>query len=179
MKLSSPKWNRALYGAGGANQHDRIEDAAELNWEAAHKAAAGGRSKFWGRPTGPPATARPGLCRRDARRRWRGPRRLRELHEGGEARRRVAGGNWAAFARSYNGPAYAQNAYDKKMAARLRALESEKLIAEPRVVVPPPEPEALDYPASVGIALAVVLTSSCWSLSAGWIPPAARSPSRS
>ena len=25
--------------------------------------------------------------------------------------------NWASFARGYNGPAYAQNAYDKKMAA--------------------------------------------------------------
>ena len=24
--------------------------------------------------------------------------------------------NWAAFARGYNGPGYAQNAYDKKMA---------------------------------------------------------------
>jgi hypothetical protein len=25
--------------------------------------------------------------------------------------------NWPSFARGYNGPAYAQNAYDKKMAA--------------------------------------------------------------
>ena len=25
--------------------------------------------------------------------------------------------NWAAFARRYNGPGYAQNAYDKKMAS--------------------------------------------------------------
>ena len=48
ISLSSPKWNRSLYGVTGANQHNRIEDAATLNWEAAHKAASWGTFQILG-----------------------------------------------------------------------------------------------------------------------------------
>jgi N-acetylmuramidase len=117
-KLSSPNWNRALYSAPGAAQHDRIEDAAKLNWDAAHKAASWGTFQILGenhKAAGHETVK--GFV--DA------------MHSGASAHldafvsfilaNRLDGAlrtkNWASFARGYNGPAYAQNAYDKKMAA--------------------------------------------------------------
>jgi hypothetical protein len=118
VKLSSPKWDRSLYGASGAAQHDRLEDAAKLSWDAAHKSASWGMFQILGlnhdaaghqdlktfvdaMHSGPAAhlDAFVGF--------------IRANHLDGALRAK----NWASFARGYNGPGYAKNAYDKKMAA--------------------------------------------------------------
>jgi hypothetical protein len=117
-KLSSARWDRSLYGAAGAAQHDRLEDAAKLNWDAAHKAASWGTFQILG------------LNHKAA-----GHETIKgfvEAMRGGAAAHLDAfvvfiktnkldgalrARNWASFARGYNGPAYAKNRYDKKMAA--------------------------------------------------------------
>jgi hypothetical protein len=49
-------------------------------------------------------------------------------------------GNWAAFARIYNGPSYAQNHYDTKLAAYVAAHKSLSTAALPLPPPPPPLP---------------------------------------
>jgi hypothetical protein len=118
VKLSSPNWNRALYGATGANQHNRIDDAAALNWGAAHKAASWGTFQILGenhKAAGHDTIQ--GFV--DAMNADAGAHLdafvsfIKSEKLDGALRAK----NWAAFARGYNGPAYAKNAYDKKMAA--------------------------------------------------------------
>ena len=48
VALSSPSWNRALYGAPGAAQHNRYEDARALNADAANKACSWGMFQILG-----------------------------------------------------------------------------------------------------------------------------------
>lgn len=117
VSLSSPKWNRSLYGAIGAAQHNRIEDAAKLNWDAAHKAASWGTFQILGENHV--------AAGHDTIKSF-----VDAMHAGAGAHldafvsfikaNKLEGAlrakNWASFARGYNGPGYAQNAYDKKMA---------------------------------------------------------------
>jgi hypothetical protein len=117
-KLSSPRWDRSLYGATGANQHNRIEDAAKLNWEAAHKAASWGTFQILGenhRAAGH-ATIKSFVDAMNS-----GAAAHLDAFVSFILANRLDGAlrarNWRSFARRYNGPAYAQNAYDKKMAA--------------------------------------------------------------
>jgi len=118
IKLSSLNWNRSLYGATGAAQHNRIEDAAKLNWGAAHKAASWGTFQILGE-----------------NHKAAGHDTIEDfvdaMHSGAAAHLDafvsfikankldvpLRAKNWAAFARGYNGPGYAQNAYDEKIAA--------------------------------------------------------------
>jgi hypothetical protein len=117
VALSSPKWDRSLYGATGAAQHNRIEDAAKLNWDAAHKAASWGTFQILG--------ANHKAAGHDTIKSF-----VDAMNSGAPAHldafvnfikaNKLDGAlraeNWAAFARSYNGPGYAQNKYDTKMA---------------------------------------------------------------
>lgn len=121
VKLSSPSWDRTLYGAAGAAQHDRIGDAAKLDWDAAHKAASWGLFQVLGESHR--------ACDHDTVRSF-----VNAMHEGAgrhldafvafvknnrlDAALRQH--DWARFARGYNGPGYAQNAYDTKLAAAYR-----------------------------------------------------------
>jgi hypothetical protein len=119
VTLSSPSWNKALYGAGGAQQHNRYEDARALNADAANKACSWGMFQILGQNHK--------VCGFDTSQAfvdamWLGgaPAHLDAFvafikgnNLDGALRRK----DWAAFARGYNGPAYAQNAYDKKMAS--------------------------------------------------------------
>ena len=117
--LSSSRWDRSLYGAAGENQHDRLQDAARLDATAAHKACSWGLFQIMGenyQAAGCPTIdafvdkmnkgaaehldAFVAFIKADPK-----------LHDALRAKQ------WATFARIYNGPAYAQNAYDKKMAA--------------------------------------------------------------
>jgi N-acetylmuramidase len=123
VKLSSPKWDRSLYGAAGAHQHNRIEDAAKLDWDAAHKAASWGMFQVLGENF-----------------KIAGHETIKSfvdaMHSGAGAHLDAFVGfikankldgalrakNWTAFARGYNGPGFEQNAYDKKMAAAYKRL---------------------------------------------------------
>lgn len=48
VALSSPTWNRALYGAGGAHQYERLEDAMKLDRSAALQSASWGQFQIMG-----------------------------------------------------------------------------------------------------------------------------------
>lgn len=117
-KLSTPKWDRSLYGATGANQHKRYEAARKLDPDAANKACSWGTFQILGQNHKD--------CGFDTSQAF-----VDAMWTGGAAAHLDAfvafikankldtalrNKQWAAFARGYNGPAYAQNAYDKKMA---------------------------------------------------------------
>jgi hypothetical protein len=119
VKLSSPKWNRSLYGATGAAQHHRYEDARKLDPDAANQACSWGTFQILGQNYKE--------CGFDTSQAF-----IDAMWKGGASAHLNAfvnfiktkkldgmlrAKNWAAFARRYNGPGYAQNAYDKKMAA--------------------------------------------------------------
>jgi hypothetical protein len=118
VALSSQSWNRALYGGTGAHQHERYEDARALNPDAANKAASwgmfqimGGNHEAAGFPTSQEFV--------DAM--WTGGAAAHldafvGFIKANKLDAALRAKNWAAFARGYNGPAYAQNAYHTKMA---------------------------------------------------------------
>jgi hypothetical protein len=119
VALSSPSWNRALYGATGAAQHNRYEDARALNADAANKACSWGMFQILG--------ANHKACGFDTSQEfvdamWTGGASAHldafvKFIQANKLDGALRAKNWAAFAKGYNGPAYAQNAYDKKMAA--------------------------------------------------------------
>jgi hypothetical protein len=118
VALSSPTWNKNLYGATGAAQHARYEDARKLDADAANKACSWGTFQILGQNYA--------SCGFDNSQdfvdaMWSGGpsahldafvKFIKANNLDGSLRNK----QWATFARGYNGPAYAQNAYDKKMA---------------------------------------------------------------
>jgi hypothetical protein len=118
VALSSPSWNKKLYGATGAHQHVRYEDARKLDADAANKACSWGTFQIlgqnfkacgfdnsqdfvdamWSGGAGAHLDAFVAFIKAN---KLDGPLRSKD---------------WKAFARGYNGPAYAANKYDAKMA---------------------------------------------------------------
>jgi N-acetylmuramidase-like protein len=118
VKLSSPKWDRSLYGATGAAQHNRYEDARKLDADAANKACSWGTFQILGQNHK--------VCGFDSSQAfvdamWSGaPAHLDAFVAFIKANKLDAPLrklDWKAFARGYNGPSYATNKYDTKMAA--------------------------------------------------------------
>lgn len=118
VALSSAKWNKSLYGATGTNQHNRYEDARKLDADAANKACSWGTFQILGENHQ--------ACGFDSSQEF-----VDAMWTGGAAAHLDAfvafikankldtalrNKRWATFARGYNGPAYAENAYDQKMA---------------------------------------------------------------
>lgn len=117
VALSVPKWDRSLYGATGARQWERLEDAAALDWDAAHKSCSWGIGQILG--TNHATAGHPHISGFvDAMKESAGAQLdamvafLRSNKLDGPLRRH----DWAAFARGYNGAGYAQNQYDRKLA---------------------------------------------------------------
>ena len=118
VALSSPTWNKALYGATGAAQHARYEDARALDPDAANKACSWGTFQILGQNHK--------VCGFDNSQdfvdaMWTGGAAAHldafvKFIKGNKLDTALRNKNWAAFARGYNGPGYAANAYDKKMA---------------------------------------------------------------
>jgi hypothetical protein len=126
--LSTGKWDRSLYGATGAAQHARYEDARKLDPDAANKACSWGTFQILGQNHK--------ACGFDNSQAF-----VDAMWTGGAAAHLDAfvafvkannldgalrAKNWAAFARGYNGPSYAVNKYDTKMAsayARWKAIK--------------------------------------------------------
>lgn len=120
--LSARAWDRSLYGPAGAWQHDgRLLPAADLDWEAAHRAASWGAFQILGTnhvmvgyatihgfvsamQSGASAHLDTFVTFVKANR-LDGPLQRRE---------------WAVFARGYNGSGFAANQYDIKLAAAYR-----------------------------------------------------------
>jgi hypothetical protein len=128
VALSSPSWNKNLYGATGAAQHARYEDARALNPDAANKACSWGTFQILGQNHK--------ACGFDSSQEfvdamWTGGasahldafvKFIKANNLDGSLRNK----QWATFARGYNGPGYAQNAYDKKMAAAYARWKAKK-----------------------------------------------------
>lgn len=116
--LSTGKWDRSLYGATGGNQHDRLQDAAKLDATAAHKACSWGAFQIMGENYGAAG------CRTidefvDKMNKGAAEHldAFVSFIKANKLDTALRNKNWAAFARGYNGPAYAQNHYDTKMAS--------------------------------------------------------------
>jgi hypothetical protein len=116
--ISSPVWNRALYGAAGAYQYDRLAEAIALDRSAALQSASWGMSQILGLNYA--ACDFPDVDRYVA---------VMCASEGGQLAAFCAfcrhGGldrylrvhDWTRFALAYNGPGEAENGYDAKLAA--------------------------------------------------------------
>lgn len=115
--ISSSTWNRKLY-KGGAAEHDRLAEAVSLERDAAMQSASWGRFQIMGfnfKEAGFPG------IQAFVNAMYQG--------EGGHLKAFVSyikstkldvhlrNKNWAAFAKRYNGPSYAQNKYDEKLQA--------------------------------------------------------------
>ena len=116
-RLSSPKWDKSLYAGSGAGEHKRLQQAVELDRDAALQSASWGRFQVLGLN-------------------WRlcGYKSLQDFIN--DMYRSEAGHlnsfvgfvlgrslddelrelRWDAFSAAYNGPGYAQNDYAGKMA---------------------------------------------------------------
>lgn len=121
--LSSAHWDRSLYGPAGANQHRRLAQAVALNRDAALQSASWGRFQIMGfnwRTVGRESLQDfvNAQYRSEAEhlRDFVGYVLARGLAD--ELQRL----DWAGFAYGYNGPGYAANKYDTKMAAAYRRL---------------------------------------------------------
>lgn len=123
--ISSPSWNRALY-ARGANadernkgEHKRLHEAVLLNRPAALKSASWGKFQILGENYG--------ACGYDDLQEF-----VTDMYESEAAQldafvefisrdtrllAALRSSDWKTFARAYNGPAYAENQYDVKLAA--------------------------------------------------------------
>lgn len=118
VALSSPSWNQKLYGATGAAQHDRYEDARKLDPDAANKACSWGAFQILGQNHK--------VCGFDTSQEfvdamWSGASAHLDAFvkfiKANKLDAALRAEDWKTFARVYNGPGYAQNAYDKKMAS--------------------------------------------------------------
>jgi hypothetical protein len=116
--ISSPSWNRALYGADGAHQYDRLAEAISLDRATALQSASWGMFQIVGmnfaacgftsveayvaamcESEGGQLAAFAAFC----------------AHE--ELAPLLAARDWTAFALRYNGPGEAENDYAGKLAA--------------------------------------------------------------
>ena len=120
--ISSLKWNRALY-KGGALEYNRLDEAEILNSEIANKSTSWGKfqimgfnfklagySTIWG---------------------FIGDMKISEgkqldafvnFIKNSNLSGALKNKNWALFAQGYNGPGYAANQYDIKLAAAYKKL---------------------------------------------------------
>jgi hypothetical protein len=122
--ISAPAWDRSLYGAAGAHQYDRLAEAIKLNRAAALESASWGMFQIMGSNSAAcaykdveafvDAMVNGGeRAHLDAFAQF-----VEHNHLDDELRTNPP--QFAAFARGYNGPGYAQNAYDTKLAAAWR-----------------------------------------------------------
>jgi hypothetical protein len=122
--ISSPAWDKTLY-KGGLAEHDRLREAAGLDFDAAYRSASWGLFQIMG--LNHEAAGYPQL--RD----FIGVQFISEgmqlqcginfiLTNGLE--RSLQAEDWPGFARGYNGPQYAENRYDEKLADAFERFKS-------------------------------------------------------
>jgi len=120
--ISSRSWNRKLYASDNAGEHARLEKASTLNREAALKSASWGKFQILGenwKQCG--STSLQGFINSVYHSEY-AQLGLFVNYIMSDIRLLKAIQNlaWSTFARIYNGPAYAENKYDVKMAAAFR-----------------------------------------------------------
>jgi peptidoglycan hydrolase-like protein with peptidoglycan-binding domain len=113
------------YGPAGAHQHDRLAIAIACDRRAALESTSWGLGQIMGYNAAlaghsDAESLVEGCCESEDEQLMAMARFIlgRRLHNP------LAKGDWAAFARSYNGPSYAANQYDSKLAANHKALQA-------------------------------------------------------
>ena len=111
-----PKWTKAHY-KGGEAEYERLLRARHVNEEAANASASWGMYQIMGfnhAACGEPSVASfvSSMCQSECRQLLLSVRFIRENRSMLAALQKK---DWKAFARLYNGPAYAQNRYDEKL----------------------------------------------------------------
>lgn len=146
--LSYPRWVRTHYAKGSnadarnAGEHQRLAAAVRLDKEAALQSASWGRFQIMGSNY---ALAGCGTLQEFVNAMYRSEadhldafcvfvRAHPAMHR---ALQRL---DWTAFARAYNGPAYAQNAYDAKLASAYRVWQGRAPETAEALPTSPPAP---------------------------------------
>lgn len=118
--LSSARWDRSLYGPS-SRQHARLAEAVKLDREAALQSASWGKFQVMG--SNWEMVGRPSL-QAFVNAQYRSEAEHLKDFVGYVLARGLADElqrlDWAGFARGYNGPSFAENRYDAKMAAAYR-----------------------------------------------------------
>lgn len=116
--ISSPTWNRALYGKTWQEEQARVEQARQLNQDAAFQSASWGmfqimgvNSALCGFNTVVDFVA--AMCTDEVNQLEAFAGFVKHNH----LAQYLIDKDWASFARHYNGPQYAANKYDTKLAA--------------------------------------------------------------
>ena len=118
VALSVARWDRTLYGAAGARQHERFEDASKLDPEAAAGACSWGLFQVLGsnaRSLGYPSA----IAFSEEMRRGAGAHldALVQFIQVNRIADELRHQDWEGFARVYNGPQFRANNYHTKLAA--------------------------------------------------------------
>ena len=153
--LSYPRWVRTHYAKGptpdarNAGEHKRLDAAMRLDNEAALKSASWGRFQILGsnhKAAGfASVQAFVAAMHRDEAAHLVAFCAFVRAHPA--MHRALQAQDWAAFARAYNGPAYAQNSYDTKLAAAYRKWQALQPPAPEPLPLPAPEEPAPEPPA--------------------------------
>jgi hypothetical protein len=118
-RISSLHWDRALYTGSNMEEHLRLEEAALLDREAALRAASWGLFQILGDNWQACGYASLQEFINAAYHSERGHLEMFVgfLKNNPRMRKALVNHDWVAFARMYNGPAFAKNHYDAKLAA--------------------------------------------------------------
>ena len=116
--VSSPVWNRALYGAAGVHQYDRLAEAAALDRDAALQSASWGMFQVLGMNFAQCGFASAAdfvaaMCEGEGDQ----LAAFCVFCEKGGLDRFLRAHDWTRFALAYNGPGEAANDYDAKLAS--------------------------------------------------------------
>jgi hypothetical protein len=119
--ISSPVWNRALYGADGVHQYDRLDQAIALDRGAALESASWGMFQILGFNFADCGFASveecvAAMCEGETRQLLA----FAEFCRRGGLDRFLRAHDWVRFALAYNGSGEAANDYDAKLAAAYR-----------------------------------------------------------
>ena len=116
--ISSRKWDRKLYGAPGAHQWDRLNEAILLQREAALMSASWGAAQIMGfnyKACGFESVEAFVVAMMES-----AAGQMKAFVKFIESQNLIGylkEKDWAGFAAIYNGPAFAKNKYDEKLAA--------------------------------------------------------------
>jgi hypothetical protein len=116
--ISSPTWNRALYGAAGGHQYDRLAEAMSLDHDAALESASWGMFQVLGLNFARCGFASvadhvAAMCESESAQ----LAAFCAFCQKGGLDRYLRAHDWLRFALGYNGAGEAANGYDAKLAA--------------------------------------------------------------
>lgn len=119
--LAYPKWGMRPYPRGSDAQYDRLEDAMRINQDAALKSCSWGMGQVMGFNHKLAGYDEVGDMVWDAMESERNHiHMMMSFIENARLLPTLRNHDWVGFARGYNGPGFAKNAYDTKLASAYR-----------------------------------------------------------